>query len=75
MAVSKRPTSAYLGQLLSDFQDIKAPIILMINEKIIKMTKQTILLVGPTGETGRHILNALIDDDSFVGKSKPQQLY
>ncbi|THZ71761.1 isoflavone reductase family protein [Aureobasidium pullulans] len=29
------------------------------------MTKQTILLVGPTGETGRHILNALIDDDSF----------
>ncbi|THY51391.1 isoflavone reductase family protein [Aureobasidium pullulans] len=31
------------------------------------MTKQTILLVGPTGETGRHILNALIDDDSFLG--------
>ncbi|THY33273.1 isoflavone reductase family protein [Aureobasidium pullulans] len=29
------------------------------------MTKQTVLLVGSTGETGRHILNALIDDDTL----------
>jgi hypothetical protein len=30
------------------------------------MSKQTVFLVGATGETGGSILNALIEDGSFV---------
>jgi uncharacterized protein YbjT (DUF2867 family) len=33
------------------------------------MSKQTIFLVGATGETGQQILNALIADGSFVSIS------
>jgi N-acetyl-gamma-glutamylphosphate reductase len=31
------------------------------------MTKSSVLLVGATGETGKQILEALVDDNSFVG--------
>ena len=35
--------------------------------RLSMMTKSSVLLVGATGETGKHILEALIEDRSFVG--------
>jgi uncharacterized protein YbjT (DUF2867 family) len=37
------------------------------------MTRQKVLLLGATGETGRHILDALVADESFV--SAPFRTY
>jgi hypothetical protein len=31
------------------------------------MIKSSVLLIGATGETGKRILEALVDDNSFVG--------
>jgi hypothetical protein len=32
----------------------------------LEMTESSVFLVGATGETGKHILEALVEDDSFV---------
>jgi uncharacterized protein YbjT (DUF2867 family) len=33
------------------------------------MARSSVLLVGATGETGKHILDALVEDDTFVSKA------
>lgn len=37
------------------------------------MSKQTVFLVGATGETGQSILQALLDDGSFVSLEATQR--
>jgi hypothetical protein len=37
-----------------------------VSSAIKKMTKQKVLLVGATGETGGHVLNGLLEDGNLV---------
>jgi uncharacterized protein YbjT (DUF2867 family) len=34
------------------------------------MAQRGVLLFGATGETGKHILDALVDDDGFVSATR-----
>jgi len=51
---------------LISLASVVAVIVLTTNDTGLAMTRQKVLLFGATGETGGHILDALVTDDSFV---------